>query len=87
MPAKAFESKTRPDALVLVKGYLSYGRVPLLAVGWLEGRGFIDAVNRCPDYGSDAYLSALREANGGHQIPLRTWDECRSERKSWGRET
>jgi hypothetical protein len=54
---------------------------------YLPPWGFIDAVNHCPDYGSDAYLSALREANGGHQIPLRTWDECRSERKSWGRET
>lgn len=46
---------------------------------YLPPRAFIDAVTSCPNYGSDAYLSALRETNGGHQIPLRTWDECLSD--------
>jgi hypothetical protein len=49
---------------------------------YLPPDGFIDAANSCPEYGSDAYLSALRKANGGHEVPLRTWDDVLSDRRN-----
>ena len=42
---------------------------------YLPPREFIEAVDRCPDYGLGPYLLALRQANGGRTTPLKTRDE------------
>jgi hypothetical protein len=43
---------------------------------YLPPSEFMDAVQKCPPYGSPRYLELLREANDGYPLPLVTWDEC-----------
>lgn len=50
--------------------------------GYQPPAEFIEAVLRCPDYGSPAYCAALQAANGGHATPLRSKDESAAE---WAR--
>lgn len=40
-------------------------------------REFMDAVLRCPEIGSPAYLAALRSANGGAEPPLQSIEQSR----------
>jgi hypothetical protein len=42
---------------------------------------FVSAVQECPQYGSPQYFEALRESNGGHPVPLATWDEMLIEQR------
>ena len=47
----------------------------LTAHSYLPPVAFIEAVFDCPPYGSPQYFGSLREANGGHPVPLMPRDE------------
>ena len=49
---------------------------------YLPPSDFIAAVNACPDYGSEPYLVALRQANGGHPVFLITRDQWIKQRRT-----
>lgn len=51
--------------------------------GYLPPSAFIEAIHHCPEYGSAAYYDALRTANHGQLIPLRSKAEEERERRDY----
>jgi hypothetical protein len=50
---------------------------------YLPPSAFIDAIDQCPEYGSEDYYDALRAANRGRVIPLQSKEEEAKERRDF----